>query len=360
MPEPLPDILNVLVLTRGSPTVVDRIKAVAPDRLNVTYAWPDFVPEMMRDWEEGMMRRYAGESVPTRSPEECEALLREAHVMYMAVPFPKTAPSRAPNLRWAHFSFAGVSNLADTPWWGLDAFPITSSRGWTNALPIAETVIGATFMFAKRLDWAVEHTTAGNAHEVAGFPGMKLIAGKTMGIIGLGGIGGNVARLAKGLGMRVIATRRSATERQTNVDGVDELFPPQDLPALMAESDFIAVCAMLTPETQGMVNREAFEAVKPGAYFLNVARGEIVDDDALIDALRSDRLAGAYLDVWRNDFAFPPSEALLNAPNIVFTPHVSGRVDQTHAFATDLFIQNLHHLLNNQPLENIINWHRGY
>ena len=68
-------------------------RRVAPERLNVTYAWPDFVPEMMNDWEEGMMRRYAGDSVPARTAEECEALVRDAHVMYMAVPFPKTIPS---------------------------------------------------------------------------------------------------------------------------------------------------------------------------------------------------------------------------------------------------------------------------
>ena len=102
---------------------------------------------------------------------------------------------------------------------------------------------------------------------------MKLIAGKTMGIIGLGGIGSNAARLAKGVGMRVIATRRSATKRESDVDGVDEMFPARELPALMAESDFIVVCAMLTPETEGLVSRTAFEAVKPGAYLVNVARG---------------------------------------------------------------------------------------
>ena len=360
MPESPPEIVNVLVLTRGSPAVVDRIKAVAPKRLNVTYAWPDFVPEMMNDWEEGMMRRYAGDSVPARTAEECEALVRDAHVIYMAVPFPKTIPSRAPNLRWAHFSFAGVSNLVNSQWWGLEGVPLTSSRGWTNALPIAETVIAATFMFAKKLDWAVERSMAGTAHEVAGFPGMKLIAGKTMGIIGLGGIGSHVARLAKGLGMRVIATRRSAIKREINVDGVDEMFPVSELPALMAESDFIVVCAMLTPETEGLVSRAAFEALKPGAYFINVARGEIVDEDTLADALRTGRLAGAYLDVWRNDFALPPSEALLDAPNLTFTPHVSGRVDQTHAFATELFLENLRRFLDGEALENVIDWERGY
>jgi phosphoglycerate dehydrogenase-like enzyme len=315
---------------------------------------------MLHDWEEGMMRRYATDTPPSRTPEEREELVRQAHVIYMAVPYPKTIPARAKKLRWAHFAFAGVSNLQNSDWWGLEGVPVTSSRGWTNALPIAETLMGATFMFAKKLDWAVEKSLAGKAHEVAGFPGMMLISGKTMGIVGLGGIGGNLAQLARGAGMRVVATRRSATDRQMDVDGVDELFPPSELPAMMAECDFVAICAMLTPETEGIVGKEAFEAVKPGAYFLNVARGEIVDEEAMIDALRSGRLAGAYLDVWRNDFAFPPSEALLSAPNVVFTPHVSGRVDQTHAFSTELFIENLQRFLKGQPLENVVDWQRGY
>jgi phosphoglycerate dehydrogenase-like enzyme len=360
MSEALPKTVNVLVLTRGNPNVVDRIRAVAPDRLNVTYAWHDFVPEMTRDWEEGMMRRYETGVQPQRSAEECEDLVRQAHVMFLAVPYPKTLPARASNLRWAHFSFAGVSNLSNSDWWDWQGCPITSSRGWTNALPIAETVMGATFMFAKKLDWAVEKSLQGEAHEVRDFPGMKLIAGRTMAIIGLGGIGTNLARLARACGMRVIATRRSARQRQKDVDGVDELFPPSGLPAMLSEADFVAVCVMLTPETEGMVDRAALATVKPGAHLINIARGEILDEEALVDALEAGRLAGAYLDVWRNDFAFPPSDILMKAPNIIFTPHVSGRVDQTHAFATDLFCDNLQRFLNSEPLHNVIDWSRGY
>lgn len=356
----LPNPLNVLALTRGIDDVEARIEAVAPGRVKATYAFPDFIPEMTRDWDEGMMIRYRSQDKPARDAQECEALVRDAHIMLLAVPYPKTLPGRAENLRWAHFTFAGVSNLRDSDWWGWTGSPITSSRGWTNAIPIAETVMGAAFMFAKRLDWAVERSLQDAAHDVHGFPGMKLISGRTLAVIGLGGIGSNVARLAKACGMRVIATRRSAVQRATDVDGIDEIFPPSQLPDLMALADFIAVCAMWTPETEGMLGPEALAAVKPGAYLINVARGEIIDETALVAALSDGRLAGAYLDVWRNDFAHPPADALLNAPNVIFTPHVSGRVDRSHAFAFDLFCRNLDRFLNGHPLENIIDWSRGY
>jgi phosphoglycerate dehydrogenase-like enzyme len=129
---------------------------------------------------------------------------------------------------------------------------------------------------------------------------------------------------------------------------------------MLAEADFIAVCAMLTAETERMLDTAAFNAAKEGAYLLNVARGEIVDEEALAAALRSGRLAGAYLDVWDNDFADPPSETLLSAPNIVFTPHVSGRSDTSQGFSMDVFCDNLERLLEGRPLVNVVDWERGY
>src|SRR4029453_17591100 len=168
-----------------------------------------------------------------------------------AIPQPRNIVPRAPNLRWAHLGFAGASNLKGTSWWDGD-FTLTTSRGYTAALPIAENVIAAAFMFARRRNTAVERTLE-HSYAASDYAGMKLIAGKTMAIIGLGGIGGNVARLARAVGMRVIATRRSAGQRQRDMDGVDELYPPTELHAMLGAADFVAVCAMWTPETERML-----------------------------------------------------------------------------------------------------------
>jgi phosphoglycerate dehydrogenase-like enzyme len=207
----------------------------------------------------------------------------------MALPFPVTLAQRAENLVWAHFSFARVSNLRGSAFWQ-PPFLVTSTRGRNQALPIAETTVAAAMMFARNLHIAVRQT-AKRDFTNSGFGGMQLLRDKTMAVVGLGGIGGHVAELAKGLGMRVVATRRSAKERQAGVDGVDVLFPSDELHSMLAEADFIAVTAMLTDETERMLNADAFAATKEGAYLLNVARGEIVEEPALIEALKSGRLA---------------------------------------------------------------------
>jgi phosphoglycerate dehydrogenase-like enzyme len=334
MPADLPDVLNVLVL-QGGREVVERIEAAATGRLDVV----DLTGEV--------------------DGEGREVLLRGAHVLYLGLPADKTLPTRTPTLLWAHFAFAGVSNLMGTSWWGLEGPIITTSRGYTAALPIAETTIGAALMFAKRLNLAVTYDAEARDREL--FAGMTLVSGKTMGIVGLGGIGSHVARLSRALGMRVVATRRSAETRQRDVDGVDELFPAAEQNAMLAEADFVAVCAMWTPETEGMIDEGAFAAMKPGAVLINIARGEIVDEPALVAALASGRLSGAFLDVWHGQLrGAAPVEALRSAPNVVFTPHVSGRSDVSHHFSLEVFVENLQRLLDGEPLQNEVDWSRGY
>jgi phosphoglycerate dehydrogenase-like enzyme len=236
---------------------------------------------------------------------------------------------------------------------------VTSARGINSALPIAETAMAAIFMFIKRLDLAVAKS---NARDFSGrYQGVRMLGGKTLGIVGLGGIGSNLARLARGAGMRVVATRRSAIVRQEDTDGVDVLFPPSQLHDMLSECDFVAVCAMWTPETERMLNAAAFEALKPGAFLINISRGELIDEAALAGALESGKLAGAFLDVWDDDlYGKDPSPLLQSAPNIIFTGHSSGRSDIPQGFSLDLFCRNLEHLLKGEPLENVVEWTRGY
>jgi phosphoglycerate dehydrogenase-like enzyme len=120
------------------------------------------------------------------------------------------------------------------------------------------------------------------------------------------------------------------------------------------------MCDMWTPETERMLDHAAFEAMKPGAVLLNIARGEIIDNEAMGAALRSGKISGAYLDVWDDDFAQPPPQVLLDAPNIIFTPHVSNRSDVPQMFQVDVFCANLDRLLKGEALENVVDWERGY
>jgi D-2-hydroxyacid dehydrogenase (NADP+) len=289
---------------------------------------------------------------------ELEAQLQRAHVMYLGSSGPKDLRLHTRVLRWAHFNFAGVSNLRGGSWWE-GPVTITSSRGLNHPLPLAESVIAAVYMFARGMDVAVRNTGARD-FQPASYGGAMLVSGKTIGIIGLGGIGRLVAQIARGCGMRIVASRRSAGERRENVDGVDVLYPPSELPALLAESDFVAVCAMSTPETTGMIDAAAIASMKDGAYVINVARGDLIVESALIEALGSGKVAGAYLDVFGESIFGPPSEALQNAPNIVLAPHTSNRADSPQSFSVDLFCANLVSFLDGAPLKNVIDWSRGY
>lgn len=355
----VPEVVNVVLLTRQAPALVERVRTIAPDRLRVFNVWPDFYDELAATWSERMMERLGGPKPgqPPRSPEDAAAVMREAHVLLGSIPYPHRIRERAPNLLWAHFGFAGVSNLIGSEFWDAP-FILTSGRGYSGARPIAESVIAAALMHARRLDLAVLNTNPDFDPRLT--PAMFDVEGKTMGIVGLGGIGANVAKLAKGLDMRVVATRRSATQVKEQVDGVDVLYPPSHLHDMLAESDFVAVCVMWTPETEGMFDEAAFEAMKPGAYFINVARGEIVDERALVGALRSGRLGGCYLDTWPDDMARLPDPDLLKLPNVTITPHISQQAETNQNFGFEVFCDNLSRLLKGEPLVNVVDWSRGY
>ncbi len=360
MPADLPNPFTILAATPIDQATIDRVEAVAPGRVKVYAIWDDLQPELAEEWPEETMRRRGSKTPPSRSREELEALVQQGNAVILGVPWPIRMAERMPNLMWAHLPAAGVSNLKESGWWRGKAV-LTSARGSTNTTPIAESAMAGAFMLARRLQVAVRQTDAG-VLDVGAYNGrLSVLYGKTMGIVGMGGIGRELARMARGVGMRVIATRNSAIERQTDVDGVDMIMPASETHALLAESDFIAVCAMWTPETERLLDAAAFQAAKPGAFLLNIARGEIVDEAAMIEALKSGRLAGAYTDVWWDHTSLPPSPELISTPNLIMTPHISGGSDgDFRGGATQILCDNLARLLAGEPLINVVDWQRGY
>jgi phosphoglycerate dehydrogenase-like enzyme len=117
---------------------------------------------------------------------------------------------------------------------------------------------------------------------------------------------------------------------------------------------------MWTTETENLIDAEAIAAMKDEAYLINIARAEVVNEAAMLAALHSGKLGGAFVDVWANEFEQPPHAELLSAPNLTFMPHTSGRSDVSHAFALDVFCDNLRRFINDEPLENVVDWERGY
>lgn len=357
MTSTIPDTLKVLLMIEPKPMTLDDIAAVAPGRLSVSYA----PPEALAD-EAGVFPAFDGLWQPSASPaslppDERDTLLREAHVLVSSIPYPKRLHARMPNLTWVQFAFAGISDFRGSDLWG-KPIKVTSARGHVETLPIAEMVIANAMLFAKHLHTAVRQTDAGTLDHVP--LRYKLVRGKTMGVIGLGGIGTHVARLARALGMRTLATRRSATKRIENADGVDVLYPPSQLHDMLAESDYVCVSTALTSETERFLNADAFAHTKGGACILNVARGEVIDDAALKSALRSGKLGGAYLDVFTDEWTSLPDPELMAMPNVVMTPHNSGMTDIDESFAIQLLCENLRLFVDGKTLINEVDWAREY
>lgn len=214
-------------------------------------------------------------------------------------------------------------------------------------------------MLAKGLHTALRQTDAGSFDAKEYRP--WLIRDKTIGIIGLGGIGMNLARVAQGMGMRVIGSKHSVSQKSPGEGGVSEIYPRDALHEMLGKCDFVALSVPLTRETEGMIDAAAFAAMRPGAIILNVARGEIIDEAAMIAALSDGTLGGAYLDVYAGDEEgrTPPLE-LTSLPNVVMTPHTAPRSDPPQMYSLDLFCDNLRRFLDGEPLVNVANWERGY
>jgi phosphoglycerate dehydrogenase-like enzyme len=349
--------MEVVLIAPISAEQAAEIAAVDPS-IEVEQAWELFGPELVADWpaqtaEWYLPRRFRALADSDELRRRRDALLAEAEVLCITFPFPSRLLGRAPRLRYVHQIPAGVSNLTRGDLWRA-AIPVTSGRGANRSLPIAEWVVAAGLALLKDLPRAASQRAAGRL-ERAPFRGRQ-VAGKTLGIVGLGGIGRQVARLASGLGMRVIGTRRSSEP----VEHVERLYPPSELHAMLGESDLVVVAAQLTDQTHHLIDAAALAAMRPGACLLNVARGELIDEVALLEALRSGRLGGFAADVYEGEFERQPPAELLAFENVILTPHTSGQGEQPSDEPLQIFKDNLRRLLDGRPLLNLVDWARGY
>jgi phosphoglycerate dehydrogenase-like enzyme len=183
--------------------------------------------------------------------------------------------------------------------------------------------------------------------------------GSTVGIVGLEQIGSETARLAKAVGCRVIGMRRSVVELLTDVEGVDLLLPPTELPRLLGASDFVVLAAPATSETEALLNAATLRLMKPTAFLINIARGSLVDEAAVAEAIASGRLAGAALDVFEPE-PLSADSALWDLPGVFVTPHISFASEHFLSRQLDLAKENLSRYLKGEPLINQIPPARGY
>lgn len=347
--------MQVLTIQRISPADHARIIAVDP-RIRLTDAGGWFDGEIRDTWPAFTAARYLPpDSNGQGTQAERDALLAQAEVILGGWPFPMDLRARSPCLKWFHQRPAGASNLRMGDLWGSDVL-VTTSRGAGNTLAMAEYAVAGILHFAKSMDTALRERDAARFTHRAYRP--LLLAGKTVCIIGTGGIGQDVAPLCAGLGMRVIGTRRRPTGQRP--PGFDEIGGPEALDGYLAQADFVVVCCQWTDETTNLINDSTLGLMKDGAILVNVARGEVVDEDAVARALAADRLRGVVMDVYVGEFEHEPPPLLWRDSRVIITPHVSGASDQNRHGAIEIFCDNLRAWLDGRPLRNVIDWTVGY
>jgi phosphoglycerate dehydrogenase-like enzyme len=288
---------------------------------------------------------------------ERDQILSKVEIILGGYPFPLKISSRAPRLRWYHQLQAGANNLRQSDLWGSDVM-VTTSRGYGNTRAMAEHVLSCFLHFARGLHQAYSGKRFKRLDRSVYYP--VLLQGKTTAIIGAGGIGLEVARLCAGVGMRVIGTRRLEPSGRALPPGFDRLSGSDGLFDVLSESNFVAICCQLTPETTKLIGREAFAAMQTDTVLVNVARGEIIDEEALIKALAAGKMRGVALDVYVGEFEHEPDPRLWGDERVLITPHISDKTDKSQHRGFKLFCENLQAYLDGRPLANVVDWERGY
>ena len=295
----------------------------------------------------GLADRVVVETLPRKDKPSADQMARTEALMAYTVP-PGLLPAM-PKLRWAQAMTAGVDGwlaLPDLP----EGLTLTCARG-THREAMPENIIGALLYVAKPYAAAVENQKQRRwVHSVA-----QPLTGKTLGILGLGAIGQDVARIAAALGMRVIGTRR----RPEPMANVAEVLPAERTPEVLAQSDFLLLLLPATPETENFINAERLGMMKPSAWLFNFGRGHLIKDDDLIAAVKAKKIAGAMLDVFRQE-PLPADHPFWTTEGIIVLPHIGGPHPQRDRFVARLFVENLGRFLDGKLLKEVVDRKAGY
>jgi D-2-hydroxyacid dehydrogenase (NADP+) len=243
--------------------------------------------------------------------------------------------------RWVHSVMTGVDRIPYLPAEVL----LTNSRG-IHSLRIAEFTIGLIFALAKNIP---QHTVQTRSRIWKPLPS-EMIQGSRLGIVGLGSIGKEVARLSKAAGMEVWAIKREVTQ----VDFVDHVLPPKELPRFLSEVDYVVLAVPLNKETRNLIGKEEFKLMKPTACLINISRGRIVDETSLYQALKNSNIRAACLDVFQDENPLPRNSLFYKLPNLLITSFSAYYSRDSINQVMDLFFENLKRFVVGEPLLNLV------
>jgi len=338
-----PPVLTIMSPVHLTDTARARLESVAPgmEIHRIPYQ-EDAALRNARSAGKATEAQLAG--APVLSDEEW-AVLERTNVA-VALDLPAGMLERARSLQWVQTISAGTEHLDVA---GLAARHVLLTNGaGLSAGPIAEFVFGRLLQVHKHLRVLDERQAARQWEPLHG----RRLAGSTLGIVGLGAIGRATARLGRAFGMRVLANRRRAASGDADPDA-DELFTAGELDEMLARCDAVVISLAATPQTAGLFDRHRIASMRPGSILCNVARGSIVDEDAVVAALRSGHLSAAILDVTAQE-PTPVDSPLWTAPNCYLSPHTAVSLEGYQEAALDLIVRNFEHLLRDEPLENLV------
>jgi phosphoglycerate dehydrogenase-like enzyme len=328
--------VTVMIASPLEPEHAERIAASFPDRIELIYR-PDLMPPMR------YVADHYGPPDWRRTPEqqtEWHDLLRRAEVLWDFSAGEAQGPLElSPHLRWVQTTSAGVGQYVKRLGLVESDLIVTTASG-IHARPLAEFVFAALLFHTKRIPHLESEQ---RAHRWQRYHTREL-HGQTMAIVGPGRIGREVARLARAFGMTTWAIARTNDPTRAAELGVDRLFARPDLRAMLAGADCVVLCCPHTPETEGLLGPEEIAALKPDVVLVNIARGVVVDEEALTEALTAGRIGLAALDVFRTE-PLPPDSPLWDLPNVLINPHSASTADTENAKIAALFVRNLGHYL---------------
>ena len=324
-------------------------------------------------WLERLQKISPDLRIEQRSSRDLNAipddLWREVEILYT---FGRKLPSpeQVPHLRWVQLYSAGANQVQNQPLFRTEVIFTTASG--VHAINIAEyvfTVVLAWFHhFPTMLEWQQKGEWPHDSKSQVLFMPQELW-GKTIGIVGYGSIGRQVAHLARSFGMRILAMQRGTDHRDHGFqfpgvgdpDGSlpERYYVPDQLHAMLSESDIVVIAVPLTSQTQGMFDRAAFQAMKPTAFLVNIARGDVCNEANLIRALEEKQIAGAALDVFHQE-PLPSDSPLWHLPNVFISPHISGLTPEYDNRVAMIFEENLRRYLAGEPLYNVVDKEQGY
>jgi phosphoglycerate dehydrogenase-like enzyme len=340
--------VTVLVASYLEPEHVERIASVDPAGVRVRYE-PGLLPVPKYPADHDGVRRDLGPAELAR----WEAYLAEADVLFdFDWLDPERLPENAPRVGWVQATSSGIGEFVART--GLDRWSATlTTAGGTHAVPLAEFVVLGLLYLTKDVP---ELRRRQHAHHWERYTARQL-AGRRALVIGLGHVGRKIAETLAALGLEVWGMRRESSALLPA--GVARGLSRQQLPEALGAVDALVLACPYTPETHHLIGRAELARLQPGALLVNVARGAVVDEPALIDALREGRLGGAVLDVFEQE-PLPVGNPLWDLPNVLVSPHSASTVEAENEMIVDLFIDNLRRYLARRPLRNVFDHARQY